>query len=149
MFQQGEFEISFGSQYGYLDLVQDISDRVSRMVGLDEEACYRVGLSIRESVTNAIQHGNKLDDRKKVGIRFEITPDRLIVCVQDQGQGFDESIVPNPLDVENLLKPGGRGFFYVRSFMDNVCYRTLPEGGMEIRMEKILNRKNEGEDNED
>jgi len=148
MLQWGEVKISFGSQYGYLDLVQDISDRVSRMVGLDEEACYRVGLSIRESVTNAIQHGNKLDDSKKVGVRFEITPDRLIVCVQDQGQGFDESTVPDPLDAENLLKPGGRGIFYVRSFMDSVCYRTLPEGGMEIRMEKMLNCKNEGGDHE-
>ena len=148
MLQWGKIEISFGSQYDYLDLVQDISDRVSRMMGLDDEACYRVGLSIRESVTNAIQHGNKLDDNKKVGVCFEITPDRLIVCVQDQGQGFDESTVPDPLDAENLLKPGGRGLFYVRSFMDSVCCRILPEGGMEIRMEKMLNCKNEGGDNE-
>lgn len=140
-FSEGEVELSFGSRYGYLDLVQDVSDRVTRMAGLDEDGRYWVGLSIRESVINAIQHGNQLDNSKKVGVRFKICPDRLVIYVQDQGEGFDTTSIPDPLDPDNLLKPSGRGIFYVRSFMDDVSYKTLPEGGMEMRMEKRLNHE--------
>ena len=143
-----KLEISFGSQLEYLDLIQEISEAIGRMAGFDEDARYWIGLSIRESVTNAIQHGNKFDENKKVGIQFESLPDRLVICVQDEGKGFDESQIPDPLESENLLKPEGRGIFYVRSFMDEVCYKLLPKGGWEMRMEKRLNHKKQGEENE-
>ena len=144
----GELEISFGSHLGYLDLIQELSEKIGLMAGFDEDARYWIGLSIRESVTNAVQHGNKLDEKKKVGIRFKSLPDRLVICVQDEGKGFDESDIPDALDPDNLLKPSGRGIFYVRSFMDEVCYKILPEGGCEMRMEKRLNHKKQGEENE-
>ncbi|MFQ5928587.1 MAG: ATP-binding protein, partial [Acidobacteriota bacterium] len=66
----------------------------------------------------------------------------------DQGEGFDDSKIPDPLDPENLLKPSGRGIFYVRSFMDDVRYRVLPGGGLEMRMEKRLNHQKQGDENE-
>lgn len=144
----GEVEIFFGSRFGYLDLIQDFSEAIGRMVGFDEDSRYWIGLSIRESVTNAIQHGNKLDESKKVAVRFQIMPDRLVICVQDQGEGFDDSKIPDPLDPDNLLKPSGRGIFYVRSFMDDVRYRVLPGGGLEMRMEKRLNHQKQGDENE-
>ena len=146
--QMGELEISFGSHLGYLDLIQELSEKISLMTGFDEDSRFRIGLSIRESVANAVQHGNKLDEKKKVGIRFESLPDRLVIYVQDEGEGFDESDVPDALDPENILKPSGRGIFYVRSFMDEVCYKILPEGGCEMRMEKKLNQGKQGEENE-
>ena len=144
----GELEISFGSHMGYLDLIQELSEKIGLMAGFDDDARYWIGLSIRESVTNAIQHGNKLDATKKVGIRFESLPDRFVICVQDEGEGFEESDIPDALDPENLLKPSGRGIFYVRSFMDEVCYKILPEGGCEMRMEKRLNQGKQGAENE-
>ena len=144
----GELEISFGSHMGYLDLIQELSEKIGLMAGFDEDARYWIGLSIRESVTNAIQHGNKLDETKKVRIRFESLPGRFVIYVQDEGEGFEESDIPDTLDPENLLKPSGRGIFYVRSFMDEVCYKTLPEGGCEMRMEKRLNHQKQGEENE-
>ena len=144
----GELEISFGSHMGYLDLIQELSEKIGLMAGFDDDARYWIGLSIRESVTNAIQHGNKLDETKKVGIRFESLPGRFVIYVQDEGEGFDESDIPDALDPENLLKPSGRGIFYVRSFMDEVCYKILPEGGCEMRMEKRLNHQKQGEKNE-
>ena len=109
------------------------------MVGFDQDGRYRVSLSVTESVTNAILHGNTEVADKKVGVQFTISMDRLIIRVQDEGRGFDEGRLPDPLDPGNILKTSGRGIFYVRSFMDDVQYRRLPEGGWEIRMEKMLN----------
>lgn len=134
-----EFKISFGSSLQFLDLVQDISQSMTRMAGFDDEASHWICLSVRESVTNAIQHGNQQDESKRVGVRFRIDGRRLFITVSDQGRGFDESSLPDPLDTGNLLKPSGRGVFFVHTFMDGVTYRNRARGGFEVKMEKKLN----------
>ena len=129
-------EIRIGSALEYLDLVQTLSDCVTEFMGYDEDTAHWIGMSVRESVTNAIQHGNKLDPAKKVDIRFEVAPDHLEITVKDEGNGFQVDKLPNPLDPENLLKPSGRGIFYIRSFMDEVEFLTHSQGGMEVHMVK-------------
>jgi len=129
-------EIRIGSALEYLDLVQTLSDCVTEFMGFDEDTAHWIGMSVRESVTNAIQHGNKLDPGKKVDIRFEVAPDHLGITVKDEGNGFQVDKLPNPLDPENLLKPSGRGIFYIRSFMDEVEFIVHSEGGMEVHMVK-------------
>jgi serine/threonine-protein kinase RsbW len=62
----------------------------------------------------------------------------LAILVKDQGAGFQVDDLPNPLDPENLLKPSGRGIFYIRSFMDEVEFRALSQGGMEVHMVKKI-----------
>ncbi len=133
-----EFEMSFGSNIQFLDLVQEISQSITRMAGFDDEASHWICLSIRESVTNAIQHGNQEDESKRVGVRFRIDRHRLLISISDQGPGFDESSLPDPLDTGNLLKPSGRGVFFVHTFMDKVTYRNLRQGGFEVTMEKWI-----------
>jgi serine/threonine-protein kinase RsbW len=129
-------EVSIGSALEYLDLVQIITDCITVSMGFDENSAHWVGMSVRESVTNAIQHGNRLEHNKKVEICYEITADHLGISVKDQGKGFRIDDLPNPLDPANLLKPSGRGIFYIRSFMDRVEFRVHSQGGMEVRMLK-------------
>jgi serine/threonine-protein kinase RsbW len=129
-------EVSIGSALEYLDLVQTLTDCVTTFMGFDDDTAHWIGMSVRETVTNAIQHGNKLDQTKKVEIRFDVASDQLEISVKDQGSGFQVDNLPNPLDPENLLKPSGRGIFYIRSFMDEVEFRPLSRGGMEVHMVK-------------
>jgi serine/threonine-protein kinase RsbW len=132
--------LEFGSAFDMLDLVQGVSDQMCREVGLDDEAVHWVGVAIRESVINAIKHGNLNDAAKHVFVEFDGSSRNdtaeLTVRVRDQGQGFDPGILADPLAPENLLKPSGRGIFLIRSFMDDVQLRRPPEGGMEIMMTK-------------
>jgi len=146
--RKSELELFFGSQLEFLEIVQDVSESLGRLVGYDEDGRYWISLSVRESVTNAILHGNRQDPAKKVGLFFEVNHERLTIRVRDEGKGFDENKLPDPLDPNNLLKPSGRGIFYVRSFMDEVTYGVLPQGGWEVRMVKRLNHQNEGERND-
>lgn len=143
-----EIELTFGSKIAFLDLVQEISDSISRAAGFGSDELYWIGLSVREAVTNAIQHGNKQDPAKRVGLVFHLEGDRIRIIVRDQGCGIKDSEIPDPLNPENLLKPRGRGIFFVRSFMDNVKFHVRPEGGHEVIMEKLRGTKNEGEENE-
>jgi serine/threonine-protein kinase RsbW len=144
-----EIEVRFTSDISFLDLVQEISDNLSKMMGFGADAQYWIGLSVREAVTNAIQHGNQEDPSKTVFLGFEVFDDRLRITVRDQGEGISEDNIPDPLDPANLLKPGGRGIFFVRSFMDKVSFARPPEGGSEIVMEKSMSPNNKGEENDD
>jgi serine/threonine-protein kinase RsbW len=133
-----KIEVSIGSALEYLDLIQTITDCITSMMGFEEDSAHWIGMSVRESVTNAIQHGNKLDQSKRVDIHFQVDTDQLAIAVRDQGSGFQVENLPNPLDPENLLKPSGRGIFYIRSFMDKVEFRTPSQGGTEILMVKKI-----------
>ena len=132
--------LEFTSAFEMLDFVQVVSDHLARSVGLDEDSRHWVSVAIRESVINAIKHGNHSDTSKHVFVDFETATDadlgELAIRVRDQGEGFDPETVANPLDPENLLKSSGRGIFLIRNFMDDVRLQRAPEGGMEIRMVK-------------
>src|SRR5689334_17308809 len=132
--------LEFTSAFEMLDFVQVVSDHVGRAIGLDEEAVHWVGVAIRESVINAIKHGNRNDASKHVFVEFATSPQpdapELSIRVRDEGEGFDPEEIADPLAPENLLKSSGRGIFLIRSFMDDVTLQRAPEGGMEIRMTK-------------
>jgi serine/threonine-protein kinase RsbW len=131
-----EIDVIIGSALDNLDLIQTLTDCITHFMSFDEDTAHWIGMSVRESVTNAIQHGNKLDLSKKVNICFIVSADQLSISVKDQGNGFRAEDVPNPLDASNLLKPSGRGIYYIRTFMDEVEFRPLSQGGMEVHMVK-------------
>ncbi len=130
------------SVFDMLDLIQVVSDHLGQVAGLDEDAIHWVGVAVRESVINAIKHGNRFDEDKFVTIEFAFEPAQapveLVVLIRDQGEGFEVQEVADPLAPENLLKSSGRGIFFMRSFMDDISLRKAPEGGMEVRMVKKL-----------
>jgi serine/threonine-protein kinase RsbW len=123
-----------------LDFVQVAAEHVGRLAGLDDEALHWVAVALRESVINAIKHGNGNDARKRVHV--ELTPldvqapAGIAIRVRDEGPGFDPSTLADPLAPENLLKASGRGIFLIRSFMDEAIVRRAAEGGMEVVMVK-------------
>jgi serine/threonine-protein kinase RsbW len=138
----GTVRLQIHSNFDMLDFVQVVSDRIGQMAGMDEDTIHWIGVAVRESVINAIKHGNREDYFKLVTVEFAFLPPakpgELIVRVLDQGEGFDPEEIADPLAPENLLKSSGRGIFFMRSFMDDVTLRRASEGGMEVRMVKKL-----------
>ena len=132
--------LEFTSAFEMLDFVQVVSDHVCHSIGMDEDASHWISVAIRESVINAIKHGNRNDSSKSVFVEFETTRLRdvpeLSIKVRDQGEGFEPEEVADPLAPENLLKSSGRGIFLIRNFMDAVHLERAPEGGMQIHMIK-------------
>jgi serine/threonine-protein kinase RsbW len=138
----GTIRLQIQSNFSMLDVVQVVSDRLGQISGLDEDAVHWIGVAVRESVINAIKHGNREDAGKLVTVEFIFAPEsaplELVVRVMDQGEGFDPQEIADPLAPENLLKASGRGIFFMRSFMDDVTLKRRSEGGMEVRMVKKL-----------
>jgi serine/threonine-protein kinase RsbW len=136
--------LQFCSAFDMLDFVQVVSDHLCRRIGFDEDSMHWVGVAVRESVINAIKHGNQSDKSKLVHVEFTSSTDpgagELAVSIRDEGKGFDPDALADPLAPENMLKSSGRGIFLMRNFMDDVELRRAPEGGMEVRMVKKLAR---------
>jgi serine/threonine-protein kinase RsbW len=132
--------IDFHSSLGMLDFVQMISEYIARNVGLDDDSVHWVTVAVRESVVNAIKHGNCNDVRKRVHVEFTSLQDRggpgIAILVRDEGCGFDPTTLPDPLAPENLLKANGRGIFMMRTFMDEMTFERAEQGGMQVRMVK-------------
>jgi serine/threonine-protein kinase RsbW len=128
--------LDIASRIDMIEMVQTVVHQVSEIVGFDEDALHYLSVAVRESLVNAIRHGNRLDATKRVGIEFTLLPGALSVEVRDQGPGFDPTSVPNPVAPENLLKADGRGIFFMRSFMDEVSYAFPRGGGTVVRMLK-------------
>ena len=130
--------VDVASRLEMLEMVQTVLAHLSTLMGFDEDASHYMSVAVRESVVNAMKHGNKSDEGKRVAIDFTIHPDALEIEVKDEGAGFDPALVPNPVAEENLLKAYGRGIFFMRSFMDEVAYSFPNRGGTVVRMVKKL-----------
>jgi serine/threonine-protein kinase RsbW len=129
-------EISIESKLEFVDMVSSVVKSVSTKMGFEEDDANWIELAVHEAVINAITHGNKYSAEKQVDVKFVIEQDAFTVYIRDQGEGFDLSLLPDPTDADNLLKPSGRGIFYMRTFMDEVEFSSHPEGGNVVRLTK-------------
>ncbi len=129
-------EVTLETLLESVDLAEDITLRVAKAVGFDEEQGYRIGMSVREAVINAYTYGNLESRERHIFLLFELFPAEMVIRVRDQGAGFRLEDVPNPLAEENLLKTSGRGLFLIRAFMDELLVTIPKSGGAEVIMTK-------------
>lgn len=115
----------------------------ARNSGLAEGALYAVDMAMRESVANAIKHGNQLDETKSVEITFADLPAGVEITIRDFGAGFAVEDIPDPTNPENLLKATGRGILFMKNFMEEVEWTNHPAGGTIVRMLKAKTLESE------
>jgi len=99
----------------------------------DQHDIFSIQLAMEEALVNAVKHGNRMDVSKKVYVRCEVLPDVLRVEIEDEGEGFDPSTVPDPTDPDQLENPHGRGILLMRTFMSRVEFN--PRGNC-VTLEK-------------
>jgi CheY-like chemotaxis protein len=131
-----------------------------------EESRLNVALGLIEMITNAIEHGNlgitgdekqalKAQGEKayaaeirrrarsetyrsrRVRVIFTLDPERATFRIEDQGEGFDTTGLPDPTDPSRLFAPSGRGILLTRAFLDEVNY---DEKGNAVTLVKYRDR---------
>lgn len=115
--------------------------KFAQAAGFDESTLYAVDMAMRESMANAVKHGNKFDETKPVEITFENLSKGFEITIRDFGAGFAVEDIPDPTNPENLLKANGRGILFMRNFMEEVEWTNHPAGGMIVRMCKLREQK--------
>lgn len=131
-------EVTLETQVESVNLAEEMCLRVAEAAGFGEDDCYRIGMSVREGVINAFHYGNQELPGKKIYLAVDLTVEKMIIHVLDEGKGFSLADVPDPLAEENLLSTSGRGIFLMRSFMDEFDVLAGRNGGAEIVMAKKL-----------
>src|SRR5207245_8747127 len=102
-------EMTLETQVESVNLAEEMCLRVAEAAGFGEDDCYRIGMSVREGVINAFHYGNEERPEKKIHLAVDLTQEKMIIHVLDEGPGFKLSDVPDPLAEENLLSTSGRG----------------------------------------
>lgn len=95
--------------------------RVEKM-GVVHPEKSNVFIALDEAFVNAVKHGNKFNHQKLVRITADISSKEARFTVEDEGEGFDVTQIPDPLDPQNLFKTSGRGVFLMYNIMDEVKY---------------------------
>jgi serine/threonine-protein kinase RsbW len=116
------------------EMVLDVAGRM----GFDEDDLHRISVAVRESMVNAVVHGNRYNANKKVHLSVLAESGQLTIRVADEGDGFDAAKVANPLAEENLMRQSGRGILLMQAFVDEFEIRPSAGRGTEIRMVKRL-----------
>lgn len=118
-----------GSGDAYVDqVVEQLALR-----GWIESDQFAMRLALSEALENAVEHGNRRDESKRVHLSVELDSRHALASVQDEGTGFPVGNASDPTLAENLVKKTGRGLFLIRNFMTNVWHN---EAGNVIYMEK-------------
>lgn len=131
-----ELSSSFPSEIASVEAAARIAAAFLAAGGYGEEFAYAVDMAIRESVANAVKHGNRFDETKTVELTLLDLGGGIEVLIRDHGNGFSPEDVPDPTDPENLLMAGGRGILFMRTFMDSVEWSMAEGGGSIVRMRK-------------
>lgn len=136
--ETGPIRMSLSSRFENIEMVQHLCTKLLNGRELTDEIRHWVSMAVREALANAIKHGNEQNVSKRVHLEMDVVEDVLEIRIQDEGRGFDPDQVEDPLSPENRLKTSGRGIFYMKTFMDEVQFRHLENGGMEIVLRKNL-----------
>lgn len=129
-------ELTLPSRLESVEEAAEAVQQFAKLNGFSEEMRYAIDMAVRESVANAVKHGNKFDETKKVEITFQNSAQGLEITVRDFGEGFAVEEIPDPTNPENLLKANGRGILFMRSFMEEVEWSNHASGGMIVKMLK-------------
>jgi len=117
--------------------IPTITDGVNHILqskGWPEREIMAVELALQEALANGIRHGCQGDPSRQVQCTVAIDQSgQVTVVVRDPGNGFDAANVPDPLDPDNVMKPGGRGVFLINRLMDDVRFT---DGGRAVQMRK-------------
>lgn len=116
-------ELSIPSNFESMPKVETLIDSVCFKMGVGE-SFGNVLIAVTEAVNNAILHGNKNKQDANVLIRSAEDSTSFCFSVEDEGNGFDFTTLPDPTAPENIEKENGRGIFLMKNLADDVEFEN-------------------------
>ena len=117
-----ENELIIESKTDSLHLVEKFVDDFSTANNIAHDVYGNILIAAMEAANNAITHGNKLIESKKVALNFTIEDNKIILTVNDEGPGFDHKNIPDPTSPENIENMSGRGVFLMSKLSDKIDF---------------------------
>ncbi len=124
-------KISIPSLIENIKIIESFIDNAKENFEINDDIYGNIMISVTECISNAIVHGNQNDKNKLVHLELRTEEDQLQFIIEDEGEGFDFALLPDPTAPENIENPGGRGIFLIRHLSDDVKFE---EGGKKVTL---------------
>jgi serine/threonine-protein kinase RsbW len=128
--------LSIPAKAEYITLGRLALTAIARVQPLSDETLSDLKLALTEACTNSVRHAYREGRRGQVEIVYQIEPDRLVVEVTDDGEGFEPSNLAG--DGNGDLNEGGLGIAIIRAVADEVEIGARESGGSRLRFVKFL-----------
>lgn len=142
-----QVEVRIPSRLGLERVPMVTATHLARRMGFSEERADNLALAVSEACTNAIEHGNKLQEDLPVTVILTMEPARLEVKVIDQGPGMEPGVL-SPPDIAKKIRgeepPGGMGLFLIRKLVDEFEFVSRSAEGSYMRLVIFLDRDSRG-----
>jgi serine/threonine-protein kinase RsbW len=137
-------ETALDSTLDSVDAAENLVLQIAEDSGFQEEDLHKIGMAVRETMVNAVVHGNRYNLKKKVHLNAGFDNDRLSIWIADEGEGFELKDLPDPLAEENLLRQSGRGLLLIQAFVDEFDMRRgEPPLGTEVKLTVMKRKSNQ------
>lgn len=133
--EEGMVALTFPARPEFIALARLALTGLARTRGLSQELVADLKLALTEACSNSVRHAYEASRLGTVGILYELSPDRMIIEVTDEGSGFDPKTLRR---AEEELDEGGLGIAIIRAVTDDLEIGARPEGGSRLRFTKFL-----------
>lgn len=131
-----KLELSISSEIVNIKKVESFIEYFMDEFQIQEKLRGKIALSIVEAVNNAIISGNKQNPQKMVKLKAIKNTKRVIITIEDEGEGFDFKQIPDPTTPERLMQTTGRGLYLMVNLTDELLFA---KNGAKVIMSFFLN----------
>jgi serine/threonine-protein kinase RsbW len=118
------YTLQLPSKMDSITLLEQLIEEIADKHHIEEDTFANMMTCLNEAAINAIVHGNKLDESKKVIVNAEVDSKRIVWTITDEGPGFDYNNLADPTAPENLENLTGRGVFIIKHLADQCIFNT-------------------------
>ena len=113
-------EVRLPSRLGFEKVAMSTAASVAKLMGFRDERIDDLKTAIAEACINAIEHGNRLNEKLSVGVVLSAGSDQLEIKVMDDGKGMKQQ--PTKPDIDKKMHveedPRGMGMFLIQALVD-------------------------------
>jgi len=113
-------EVRLPSRLGFEKVAMSTAASVAKLMGFRDERIDDLKTAIAEACINAIEHGNRLNEKLSVGVVLSAGVDALEIKVMDDGKGM--KTLPSKPDIDKKMHgeedPRGMGMFLIQALVD-------------------------------
>ena len=119
-FKSTSVEVRLPSRMGFEKVAMSTAAAVAKLMGFREDRVEDLKTAVAEACINAIEHGNRMNEKLSVGVVLSAGADSLEVKVIDDGKGMKAK--PHKPDIDKKIHgeedPRGMGMFLIQALVD-------------------------------
>ena len=123
-------EVRLPTRLGYEKVAMNAASTVAKLMGFPEDRVDDLRTAVAEACINAIEHGNRPNEKLSVGVVLSAGADELEVKVIDDGTGISKQ--PAKPDIDRKMHgeedPRGMGMFLIQALVDEAEWVAGTDG---------------------